>query len=61
MISFVKRLVIIVAVVVSIEAIAEFALIQQYGTILVVVPIIIVTILAIAINIAYWSRKSHIS
>jgi len=48
-----KRLVIIIAIVVSISAISSSALIQKYGTTLVIVPIIIGAIVAIAINIVY--------
>jgi hypothetical protein len=57
--SLITRLVIVVAIVVFISEIVSFALIQKYGTILVIVPIIIVEVAAIGINIAYWLRKER--
>ncbi len=56
-----KRLVIIIAIVVSISIISASLLIRKYGTIEVIVPVIIGAIVAIAINIMYWRRKSHLS
>ena len=52
-----RRLVIIIAIVVSISAISSSALIRRYGTTLVIVPIIIGATIAIAINIVYWRGK----
>lgn len=52
-----KRLVIIIAIVVSISAVSSSALIQKYGTTLVIVPIIIGATVAIAINLVYWRQK----
>jgi len=60
MISFSKRLVIIVAIVVAISIICAYALIQKFGT-LIIVPITIGAIMAIVVNIAYWRRKYHLS
>ena len=55
--SLITRLFIVVAIVVSISEIVSFALIQKYGTILVIIPIIIVEVVAIGINITY-KRKT---
>lgn len=61
MVKLLTRLIIIVAIIVTFEAVAQFYLTQRYENILVVVPIIIITILAIAINTWYWFRKYHIN
>ncbi len=63
MVSLCKRLVIIIAIVVSIAAISSSALIQKFGptpsTIVIIVSTIIVP--AIVINIMYWLRKYRIA
>jgi hypothetical protein len=59
LIPFLSRMIIVVVIIVSIQALVEFALIQRYWTILVTIPIIITTIAAIAINIAYWLPKYY--
>jgi hypothetical protein len=57
MINFLNRMVLIVTIIVAIEAVAEFYVLQRYPTILVVVPIIIITVVAIGVNIWYWLPK----
>ncbi|OIP76730.1 MAG: hypothetical protein AUK09_01180 [Parcubacteria group bacterium CG2_30_36_38] len=61
MVNLTIKLIIISAIVISISVIAASSLTQKYGTILVTVSIIIGAIVAMAINIAYWLRKSHLS
>jgi|GEM_PF-3100132 len=56
-----KRLIIIIAIVVSIAAISSSALQQKYETIEVTVPVIIGAMVAIVINMLYWRRKSLLS
>ena len=56
MVKLLTRLIIIVAIVVAIENMAEFYILQKSNTILPVIGIIIVTILALSINIGYWLR-----
>jgi len=59
MISFFQRFVIIFAIFISFAVVASAELAQKYG-ILVVVPIIVVAIVGIAINLAYWLPKYRI-
>ena len=60
MVSLFARLVIVYAVAISIVAVASALLMQKFGTILVVVPIIIISIISMAAQIAYWFRKRGI-
>lgn len=59
--THIKRLIIIIAIVVSIAAISSSALQQKYGTIEVTVPVIIGAMVAIVSNMLYWRRKSLLS
>jgi hypothetical protein len=49
-VNFLSRMVIVVTIVVAIEAVAKFYQLKRYPTILVVIPIIIITVLATGVK-----------